>query len=577
MCSPGIAWLLRNELAMTLGKLCKIGNVNHKTSNTGLLSQIDMMLLSKFNVMFEVFSFISNLRTDINKHTKMGHKFCRHWILNNETDEGLAVSIINKIRDKEQGKVSAFIKTIASEALYLFAADRKAHAVASFIPLMLILIQSTNDFVDRDKVNKHPIFIGGHINGKAKQLSGSASIAEKRSNVYLHPGHRPAYDRYARVGGFRVTVDSQMDLMQWCESISKHHSPVIIDPMFAMSLFFEPINEEAKKHPAFIECKNNEKKLFDIMKKSNNLHDILVIDVHVEPPIEESPRDGAGTPGKPQPGKIIDRVQAKSKIIDLANHVSDAGRVLKSFGVSGLSFTQSSKFATNTTTDAADKTKLVDEVKKNKRIVKTLTKNLNDMKEELERMTKQVIGLGSICGVETSGNTVEALLQDEYYRLMKLNRDPSKLDIKQLILQTKFSPQNPDFDYHDTVQPKWELMGNSFGYIISEDIPEYEVFPDDINEAFAISPKTGKSSTKSLQDIILSSAPSDKITETTNIYQIYTLWSGHDKKYICNIDILRDAGIRDEVILQKVEFVIWMLHDTWTNIRQVLETYSTRI
>ena len=74
---------------MTLGKLCKIGNVNHKTSNTGLLSQIDMMLLSKFNVMFEVFSFISNLRTDINKHTKMGHKFCRHWILNNETDEGL--------------------------------------------------------------------------------------------------------------------------------------------------------------------------------------------------------------------------------------------------------------------------------------------------------------------------------------------------------------------------------------------------------------------------------------------------------------------------------------------------------
>jgi hypothetical protein len=120
-------------------------------------------------------------------------------------------------------------------------------------------------------------------------------------------------------------------------------------------------------------------------------------------------------------------------------------------------------------------------------------------------------------------------------------------------------------------------MGNSFGYIISEDIPEYEVFPDDINEAFAISPIKGKSSTKSLQDIILSSAPSDKITETTNIYQIYTLWSGHDKKYICNIDILRDAGIRDEVILQKVEFVIWMLHDTWTNIRQVLETYSTRI
>jgi hypothetical protein len=26
------------------------------------------------------------------------------------------------------------------------------------------------------------------------------------------------------------------------------------------------------------------------MKKSDNLHDILVIDVHVEPPIEESPR-----------------------------------------------------------------------------------------------------------------------------------------------------------------------------------------------------------------------------------------------------------------------------------------------
>jgi hypothetical protein len=109
--------------------------------------------------------------------------------------------------------------------------------------------------------------------------------------------------------------------------------------------------------------------------------------------------------------------------------VSDANRVLKSFGVSGLSFTHSSKLATNTTIDAVDKTKLMDEVKKNKRIVKTLNKHLSDMKEELERMTKQVIGLGSICGVETSGNTVEALLQDEYYRRMKLNRDPSKLDI----------------------------------------------------------------------------------------------------------------------------------------------------
>jgi hypothetical protein len=165
------------------------------------------------------------------------------------------------------------------------------------------------------------------------------------------------------------------------------------------------------------------------MKKSDNLHDILVIDVHVEPPVEEPSRDVGGSPGKPQPSKIIDRVQAKSKIIDLANHVSDANRVLKSFGVSGLSFTHSSKLATNTTIDAVDKTKLMDEVKKNKRIVKTLNKHLSDMKEELERMTKQVIGLGSICGIETLGNTVEALLQDEYYRRMKLNRDPSKLDI----------------------------------------------------------------------------------------------------------------------------------------------------
>jgi hypothetical protein len=126
------------------------------------------------------------------------------------------------------------------------------------------------------------------------------------------------------------------------------------------------------------------------------------------------------------------------------------------------------------------------------------------------------------------------------------------------------------------VQPKWELIGRAFGYTITEEIPDYEVIPEDINEAFAISPIKGKTSTKSLQDIILSSAPTDKITETTNIYQIYMLWSGHDKKYICNIDILRDAGIRDDVILQKVEFKIWMLHDTWTNIQPVLETYSAR-
>jgi hypothetical protein len=59
-------------------------------------------------------------------------------------------------------------------------------------------------------------------------------------------------------------------------------------------------------------------------------------------------------------------------------------------------------------------------------------------------------------------------------------------------LQTKFFPQNPDFDYHDTVQPKWELIGRAFGYTITEEIPDYEVIPEDINEAFAISPIKGK-------------------------------------------------------------------------------------
>lgn len=574
-----------------------------RSSASGLLVHIAQAVALRMNDAFELWGMFAEAREDSGPEVETMQRVLENWATGSEENVILARGVFSKLRHATRGECSNWMKVISAENM-LLNTENRSFAVNPYIPVLWIMSDLMREHSSADKIKEKPIFRGGNCNGKGKQLVTTAGPADKRSHVFLHPVQEREFNDYEKHGGFRIMTDTQMEINPWTESDNDDHRLVITDLNLMFRLLFKPSVVIDKNNPILLKYNEIEQDFRIKLAEGGEICDLTSIE-DVEDEAEESDGDEPTSAKKPPAAPSVDLEECRARMINIANRLVDMSVTLDEFGLDDLDFKKKQRELEesnadeeqqgtgdidlggttdgNTSSNTADAVEHNDEVSdddnsstidNNERIVNDMKADMESLRDDWDNIQKEMVALASLLTMKPSGDTLLSILHDDIYQRLKSMDEPDKSHIKELVISSRRFPQNPYYEYDDTVPVKWNFWSDNFGFKVNK-IPSRERLPVDIKHAFRIIQDETQTSSKSFKDIILNK-PIDSTTAQTSIYQSYEVWCGPDKKWICNIDILRQRGVKSEKMLKKVDSIVWLLKDSWSKVETVLESYEKK-
>jgi hypothetical protein len=327
--------------------------------------------------------------------------------------------------------------------------------------------------------------------------------------------------------------------------------------------------------------------------------------VEVEDEAEESD-SGEPTSAKKPAAPSVDPEECRARMINIANKLVDMSVTLNEFGLDDFDFkkkqrgvkkcnTEDEQEGTgdinlegiadgNTPSNPADVVEHVDDVSdddsssaidNNERIVSDMRVDMESIRDDWDNIQKEMIELASLLAMKPSGDTLVSILHDDIYKRLKS------------IWMTPINPTSKSWSFHRIGFLRIRIMNTMarflcngiFGLITLDS--EFPRFPavsvyQLISSTPFVSYKMEQRQAVNPSRIFILNKPIDPTTAQTSIYQSYEIWCGPDKKWICNIDILRQRGVNREKMLRKVDSIVWLLKDSWSQVEKVLKLYEKK-